>query len=603
MWSLLLPLLFSAAFFGFFRRRFDDLPAVGLSAVAGFLAFSWFGMAGYWFFGLDAGFALSAVASVAAFGLSAWRFGLHAPRLASIFKHHRAFCIFLALAVAAFSYLSLTHFVQVEPDGWYSSGNTWGDLPFHLGVIHYFVFGQSFPPAYVIFDSPLGYPFMADFSTALLMPGASLQAALLFSALSWFLALMLLSYAVGLKMGFSKSACVLALVLLLSSGGLGFIDFPAAAVRDGIGSALMAKDYTILPPTAWTNVVTSLLLPQRTLLFGAAVFAAVLFLLLHASRRHDFLLAGALAGLLPLVHWHSYLAAMGVAVFYAVSARRKVWLWFFLPAVLLALPQLAWSLQQLTPSSLIHLQPNWTANAWDPIAGAAFWLMQTGFWIPALLFGLWSATREQRQRFLPFGVLFVLAAFVSVHPYAYDNLKFFFFVQWAAAFFIAAGLVSLWQRKQRVLQVAVAVVLAVLVFSGSLSIAREAGLHWRLYDANDLQLAEWAQSNTSRSAVFLTSTAHNHPVSSLAGRMTVLGYPGWLWSHGFDYGSVQADAKAMYAGDAARLESSGVDYVVVDANVRRDYAVNDEFFSGKPVAFQNAFYRVYAVGTRTSSNR
>ncbi len=599
MWSLLLPLAFASAFFPYFRRRFDGLPSVGLSVVTGFLAHAWLALAGYWFFGFQVGVAVSGLVALAVLAYSVWRSGVRFPDFGGLWREHRLFCVFILAAFAGFSYLSWTHFAQVGSDGWYSSGNSWGDLPFHLGVIHSFAFGPSFPPAYVIFDSPLGYPFLADFSTAVLLSGASLQAALIFSSLAWFLSFLVLSYCIGLRLGFSKTACVLALVVLLLSGGLGFLGFLTSAASEGPAAALMANDYTILPPTAWTNVVTSLFLPQRTLLFGAAVFAAVFLLLLHATSRRDFVLAGVLAGLMPLVHWHSYLVLMGAAAVFAVTQWRREWLWFYLLAVSLALPQLAWSLQQLAPASLVHLQPNWTANTWDIASAAVFWLMQTGLWLPALAFGFYSASSEQRRRFLPFGLLFLFAAFVGFHPYAYDNLKFLFYAQWAGAFFIAAGLLSLWQDRGLWLRAVAAVVLIALVFSGSLSIAREAGIHWRLYDSNDLQLAEWAKANSTPDALFLTSTAHNHPVSSLAGRKTFLGYPGWLWSHGFDYAATQADAKAMYGGDGTLLQSRGVDYVVVDSNARRDYVVNDAFFSSKPLVFSNGFYRVYAVSPGT----
>ncbi len=595
MWSLLFPLLFSAAAYFFFRRRFDDWAALGLGVGTGFLAFSWFGLAGYWFFGLQAGFWLASCASVMAFGLCAARFGLALPDVDRMWTEHRAFCVFLLLSVAGFSYLAMTHFVLVQPDGWYSSGNTWGDLPFHLGVVNYFVHGASFPPQYVIFDSPLGYPFLADFSTALLMSGASVQSALMFSSVFWFLAFLVLTYCVGLKLRFSKVESVLALVVLFLSGGFGFLGFFDAATQDGAGSALMAQDYTIVAPTAWTNVVTSLFLPQRTLLMGAMVFSAVFLLLLHAASRRDFILAGALAGLMPLVHWHSFLVVLGVAALYAAMERRAQWLWFFVPAVVLALPQALWSLQQLSPGGLVHAQPNWSANTLDAVQAAGFWLMQTGLWIPAVLFGIWAASQEQRLRFLPFGLLFLLASFVAFQPYAYDNLKFFFFVQWAAAFLVAALLVKLAEQKAVWFKAAAVLILVVLVFSGVLSVARESGLHWRLYDANDLELADWSKAHTPRDALFLTSSAHNHPVPSLSGRRTVMGYPGWLWTHGFDYAPVEADVKAMYAGDRSLLQRYGVHYVVLDAKVRQDYSANAGTFASDAVVFQNAAYRVHRI--------
>ncbi len=666
MLSLFVPVLFFASFFLLFRRRFDGLASVGLGGAVGFLAFSWVSLAGYWLFGLQAGFWLAAVVgalllgTVLIFGANQGhglpglaaslrgkpvapdcnavlngrhkassgsnhagkRFSL--PDFRAAWRAHKLFFVFLFFAAALFAFLFSSHSLEVRPDGLYSAGYAWGDLAFHLGVVNYFLHGASFPPAYVVFDSVLGYPFLADFSSAVLALGASLQAALVFSGLVWVLSFFVLSYCAGLKMGFTKEASVLALVLLLLGGGLGFADFFRTSLQGGLGNALdggfgaalAARDYANLEPTGWTNVVTSLFLPQRTLLFGAAVFVAVFLLLLHAQRKRDFVVAGILAGLMPFVHWHSFLVLMGVALVYAVAGRdRRQWgwgagcLWFFVPAVLLALPQALWSLQQLAPS-FFKLSPNWLANTLDLGAAAAFWLAQTGLWIPTVMAGVLLAAREQRFRFLPFALLFGLASVVVFQPHAYDNIKFFFYVQWFAAFLIAALLLQMAGREsvgtgpKRKMDVKIGLVLKalavllflVLVASGFLSVARETGLHWRLYDTQDVQLAEWAKANTPRDAVFLTASNHNEPVSSLAGRHIVMGYPGWLWSHGFSYAKTEADVKAMFAGDAALMREYGVSYAVIGAEAKRGNPVNEAFWSAKTLVFSNSAYSVYLVG-------
>jgi hypothetical protein len=77
--------------------------------------------------------------------------------------------------------------------------------------------------------------------------------------------------------------------------------------------------------------------------------------------------------------------------------------------------------------------------------------------------------------------------------------------------------------------------------------------------------------------------------SSLAGRQILAGYPGWLSSHGLDYGRRMGDMQDMIrgAGDAYNtLKSYGVTHIVVPWKHRSEF--NIEFLN--------------AVGTRVTSN-
>jgi uncharacterized membrane protein len=87
-----------------------------------------------------------------------------------------------------------------------------------------------------------------------------------------------------------------------------------------------------------------------------------------------------------------------------------------------------------------------------------------------------------------------------------------------------------------------------------------------VWSGEEIAMAEWLRENTPPDAVFLTSTAHNHPIPSLTGRARVMGYEGWLWSHGIPWTSVndrKADMKAMYGGNYSLLQEYGVDYVCI----------------------------------------
>ena len=61
----------------------------------------------------------------------------------------------------------------------------------------------------------------------------------------------------------------------------------------------------------WVNVLVDMMLPQRATLFGWAVLFPALYLLCRAvyqGQRRCFFLVGLMAGALPMIHTHSFLA-------------------------------------------------------------------------------------------------------------------------------------------------------------------------------------------------------------------------------------------------------------------------------------------------------
>jgi uncharacterized membrane protein len=86
----------------------------------------------------------------------------------------------------------------------------------------------------------------------------------------------------------------------------------------------------------------------------------------------------------------------------------------------------------------------------------------------------------------------------------------------------------------------------------------------------------------------------------LAGRHTVMSYPGWLFSWGIDYSSRERDVRTMYAlapGAADLFRKYGVDYVVIGSSERDQLGANEEAYRSRytPV-IQTANYEVFAVG-------
>ena len=89
-----------------------------------------------------------------------------------------------------------------------------------------------------------------------------------------------------------------------------------------------------------------------------------------------------------------------------------------------------------------------------------------------------------------------------------------------------------------------------LTTTGALSVIREADLHDQIASTADLALAAELARVLPPDARVLTADAHNHVVPMLAGRGVVLGYRGWLWTHGIDYRELERDVGRMFALEA-----------------------------------------------------
>ena len=214
-----------------------------------------------------------------------------------------------------------------RPDGLYTGvANNSGDLSFHLGVITRFVLGENFPPEHPVYAGVrFTYSFLADLVAAMFVStGMSLRGAMLVQNFVLAISLIVLLHRWSLDLTRERSAAVLTPALYLLSGGLGWwLLVPELARSEGGMISLLTHlphDYTIKNGTDWRwgNMVTALLVPQRSILLGLPV-AIIIFTLWWrsfedptSSVRRRMVAAGVLTGLLPLVHAHTYAVVMAM---------------------------------------------------------------------------------------------------------------------------------------------------------------------------------------------------------------------------------------------------------------------------------------------------
>ena len=162
-----------------------------------------------------------------------------------------------------------------RPDGIYTGVmNNLGDLPLHLQVINSFAQGNNLPPQDPTFAGVrFAYPFLVDFLAAMLVrAGAGVIFAMWLQNMVMAMALVGLLHYWTVLLTRNRLAGVIAPLLVLFSGGLGWWLLFYENSSDGFFAMLgtLQHDYTIVPNSIlrWGNSLTTLFVPQRSILFG-----------------------------------------------------------------------------------------------------------------------------------------------------------------------------------------------------------------------------------------------------------------------------------------------------------------------------------------------
>ncbi|MCA1635910.1 MAG: hypothetical protein LC802_20020 [Acidobacteria bacterium] len=581
--------------------------------------------------------------------------------------------------------------------------NNIGDLPFHLGIITSFVYGDNFPPQHPEYAGiRLTYPFVVDFVAAIFVrAGATLQGALFWQNYVLALSLTGLLHRWALRLTRERVAALLTPALVLLSGGFGWLHFVKEAFVDGQGVfGLLGKlehDYTIMGHLGyrWGNALTTLLIPQRGLLLGIPLALVVWTLWWQATGREDdgktegepspvarrkrkgkqkqkrveqtsrehsasvssgsgahapflalpfsfsksvsssmrmMIAAGAVAGLLPLVHAHSFVVLMvtggclsllfadwrgarrrrvgteaGGSVWARLWAGWRLWAAFFAVALVLAVPQMLWATRgtAVRAGQFFGWEFGWDHGTYNIFW---FWIKNTAVFIPLLVAALlWRGREPLVGRrllyfYLPFTLCFIVPNVYKLSPWVWDNIKVIFYWWIASAPLVALALARLWRRGRLAWRALAAALLAAQTLGGGLDVWRVASgaVERQTYDARGVAFAELIRRETPPRALILHAPTYNDPVF-LTGRRSFLGYPGHVWSHGIDYSGRESELKRIYSGapDAGHLLSqNGVEYVVVgpleEAEMKKyRLALNRPFLERYTKVGEAGEYRLY----------
>jgi hypothetical protein len=517
---------------------------------------------------------------------------------------------FIGLAGAllvAFVVLNLFAVLAPSAAGSMAFEHVWADTPFHSGIITSFAYRENYPPAYPqALGQPLNYPFLVDLlSSVLLRYGLTLRMSIVVVNVLLQTAVMLGLALVVHRLTASARAAVLGVVVFFLLGNLGWFAVPGdISDAGGIGTWLRDLPWSYTGETAGVsgrerlgvgiylgNPVFIHLLPRRATAFGMAVGASLLLLIDDlVERRHvaTAALVGLLAGVLPRIHAHSAIALAIVAAVWigreALALRRESWQALRPLAVVTAVTGVI-ALVIVTPqvlglreqtSQFFAFWPGWTGEPREAFMRAAggtlakgvqqsikFWFFNGGLLLLLVPIAWVDATRRIRRWYLPFAVVWLVGFLVRTQPWEWDNNNHFVWWQFATVVLVVP-LIDKWLGHRALLARAGAVVaLVALTLGGILSFIYAAEHRLGLWGPGDVKFARDVRFATPEDAVILTSGGHTQPVTGLSGRQVVMGYGGWLSTHGIDLPRFEADVNAMLAGDVGRMRRLGVDYVVI----------------------------------------
>ncbi|HKV37796.1 MAG TPA: hypothetical protein VJX67_01180 [Blastocatellia bacterium] len=532
------------------------------------------------------------------------------------------------LAIALMLYTIFNRVLMYRPDGMYTGIlNNYGDLPFHLNVITRFVYGGNVPPENPIFaGARFSYPFMADFVAAMFVrAGASLGHALQVMNLTLAFALAGLMYGWSMRLTRGdRRASAIALMLVLFSGGLGFLLLLGEGLNSGQGLLALLRhpphDYTIAPSEhiSWGNALTSLLIPQRSILFGMPL-AIIIFTQWwevldgpvdggggeRSGANRRMLATGILAGFLPLIHAHSFGAVVGTGLCLACLSPkiRQSVLLFLVPALTLAAPQVIWVIHgsAARPGAFFGWHFGWNGGGSEFLL---FWLKNAGVFIPCLLAAiLWRGEQPLVPRrlllyYAPFALWFVVPNMVSLAPWIWDNIKVM--IYWYIGSSVLVGLLisRLWAARGAKRCIA-AILFAWLTLAGAVDVWRVVSgtTEYRVFDNQQIAFARLIMRTTKPNALILHAPIQNSPVV-LTGRRSLIGHPSQVWSHGINPDPRAEEVKRIYAGGtdaAALLRRYAIDYIEVSPFERTGMPFNQKFFDQFPVAGQADEYTLYQV--------
>jgi len=511
----------------------------------------------------------------------------------------------------------------------------YGDIPFHLTQVTKFGFGSLFDLNEPIFTgTSIKYAFFINWISGFLLKIiGNLRMALHLPAMLLSIGSTIFTFLIYKKLLRKEWAALLAILIFFLGSGFGaytyisdhliggspmeFVDF---LVDNNISTVTRWDAEYPQQNIAWGAPLSVGLLHQRAFFLGYFLFSLFFYLLLKFRETKDKRIFYALIGILglsPLAHYHSFLAMGFTAVLFALFHwyrgnkelfKKTVLILIF--AAILSMPQVLYLVigkDNIVSGDKAFIQPRigWMADSSigsvkypsenpslfeESTAYKKFLWINFGVILPmfviAAFWGLRKRVKyENIKLFILGGILFfMLVQFFKFQPWDYDNNKLLVYFQFFAApvlIFFFMYLIQLWKKVGLALLI---IFFVLAIHSGVVDLIPRALVPVEriptVFNRDAIDMATFVRQNIPEDAQIMTGSTHLNLVSSLAGRPSLVGYPGWLWTKGVDYGPRENDLKTFYSNPdrADILKKYDIEYILLDSQVIYDWKTDKSAF-------------------------
>ena len=291
-----------------------------------------------------------------------------------------------------------------------------------------------------------------------------------------------------------------------------------------------------------------------------------------------------------------------------MAYKIKNWLIFAAVCAAIALPSLNAISSSGNVLQFIKFDPGFTSDEniiW-------FWFKNLGLFAPMLIASVIWIYKKNKHLFylyLPFLSLFFLSNIFIFQPWAFDNTKIMIYWHFASCILVGYFLYEVFFSEGLVKKAIGTVLVFIMIFSGALDLFRTftPQTSYQVFSNTDIQIGQSVKNYTPKDALFVTASNHNHPIPALSGRTTLLGFHGWIWTHGLSYGQRARDIEQIYMGTEqfpVLISKYKISYVTIGPEERSAFRVNENYFQKFPKIQLAANWVIYDVSNLwANSNR
>lgn len=496
-------------------------------------------------------------------------------------EHKKAyfFAVVVFLLVGGTLYAST---LKQTSEGLVAGGWNWSDFLVHYSIVKS-VNNGNYPaqtPFYA--GEPLQYDWFVDFHAAIASVAGGealamfLQSALLAACLA------LLTYQLAFTIARNKNAALLAAVIVVLGGGIGYVRLLPLLEGNGFAELVATTSFDNNwdangAPFRIPSVMSTGLLAHRATTFGLPFFVLAIILLLTARDNKKFFAAGALVALATPFRYFAFASILAfAALFFAKKlleekSKKEILdnaLAFGVPAAagFLFLPR----------ANNFAFNWGWEAPTSSPQEFVLFYAANFG--VPLLLAVAACLLVKIEKKLLLAATalaLFAVPNVVSFTRVAWDMNKFFQFM-WVPLAVLAGIALS------KLPKAVAAALVALCIISPLLVMAWFASSHLVVLSNQDVEAAAWIEGNTPQKTVFATSAFINSPVD-YAGRLRIIGFPLYAQNFGFGTRERENDLEKIYCGSeleaGAAMRKYGATHIIHDTGKNCEHAYeNSEFF-------------------------